>query len=356
MTEEKGIRLSRLIISNYKKIDSLEINFPSPLMQGDADILLLGSKNGGGKTSVLECCSLLILAGIFGRRFNRQFERDESISDIVNLLIQASQETARIEGIFNYEDKKSTITLEISRRKGILHHIDEEDKLPFNIKGKKDSDMPRHTLSSIFSFSSEPLIIPPLLYFNSHRKVRELNPEIGMVADDYPRKISMELRIRRRNIDPISSFKLDVVNSLMGKALLFEGIDKGQSESVLSQLNSLTQRYCGGQIEKLLPLPDNTVDIRIKPINGRESFSFDGLSSGQKEIIATLFLIWKNTIDQPSIVLIDEPELHLNAEWHGDFIRQLYKLAPHNQYILATHSEEIFRSVDERHRAILMPS
>jgi predicted ATP-dependent endonuclease of OLD family len=79
------------------------------------------------------------------------------------------------------------------------------------------------------------------------------------------------------------------------------------------------------------------------------------LSSGQKEMIATLFLIWKNTKKQPSIVLIDEPELHLNAEWHGDFVRQLYKLAPQNQYILATHSEEIFRSVDERHRSVLIP-
>ena len=97
------------------------------------------------------------------------------------------------------------------------------------------------------------------------------------------------------------------------------------------------------------------MDIRVKPINGRDSFSFDGLSSGQKEMIATLFLIWKNTKDQPSIVLIDEPELHLNAEWHGDFVRQLYQLAPYNQYVLATHSEEMFRSVDERHRAVLVP-
>jgi predicted ATP-dependent endonuclease of OLD family len=53
--------------------------------------------------------------------------------------------------------------------------------------------------------------------------------------------------------------------------------------------------------------------------------------------------------------LIDEPELHLNAEWHGDFVRQLHKLAPQNQYILATHSEEMFRSVDECYRAILVP-
>ncbi len=124
---------------------------------------------------------------------------------------------------------------------------------------------------------------------------------------------------------------------------------------VLSQLNGLIERYCGGCIENLRPMPDNKVDIRIQPKNGGDSFSFDGLSSGQKEMIATLFLIWRNSQEYPSIVLIDEPELHLNAEWHVDFVDQLRKLAPVNQYILATHSEEIFRSVEESSRAILAP-
>ncbi len=54
-------------IENYKKLDHLEIDFPRPLMEGDLDIIVLGSKNGGGKTSVLECCSLLMLVGATGK-------------------------------------------------------------------------------------------------------------------------------------------------------------------------------------------------------------------------------------------------------------------------------------------------
>jgi predicted ATP-binding protein involved in virulence len=77
------------------------------------------------------------------------------------------------------------------------------------------------------------------------------------------------------------------------------------------------------------------------------------LSSGQKEIIATLFLIWYQTRNKPGIVLIDEPELHLNPEWHRDFIRQLGRIAPNNQYIIATHSEDIFASVDKDRRFLL---
>jgi predicted ATPase len=356
MTEEKlGIRLSRIKISNYKKIDSLEFDLLPPLIEGDADILLLGSKNGGGKTSILECCSLLMLAGLFKDNFRRRFERDETLLDIANLLVKAGQETVNLQGDFEYENKKCKVSLTINRQEGFSAPKLEGDDSLFRVN-KKKFNVFDYPLNSIFAFSGEPLIVPPLLHFNSYRKVQESNPELGMMADDYHRIYDVRRRAGMRNVvNPVSSFKLEILRSLMGQASLFEDIDKEQSQIVLSQLNSLIQRYCGGQIEHLRPLPDNKVDIRIKPLNGIESFSFDGLSSGQKEMIATLFLIWKNTKEHPSIVLIDEPELHLNAEWHGDFVRQLYKLVPHNQYILATHSEGMFRSVDERHRAILIP-
>jgi predicted ATPase len=359
MIEKKQIRLSHLKISNYKKIDSLEIDFLPPLMQGEPDILVLGSKNGGGKTSVLECCSLSILLGIFQAQFVRQFNTTDGL-EIANLLVRAGQEIANIEAKFEGNNKQYLISLAIDRRIGFSESYvagdDDSDDTLFGFNRKDYPDILEYPLNSIFAFSSEPLIIPPLLHFNSYRKVQESNPELAMMADDYMRGYSKGIKLRKRAIvSAFSSFKMEILHSLIGQTSIFEDTNKEKSQNVLSQLNSLIQRYCGGQIEHLRPLPDNTMDIRIKPTNGRESFSFDGLSSGQKEIISTLFLIWKNTQEQPSIVLIDEPELHLNAEWHGDFVRQLHQLAPHNQYILATHSEEMFRSVDERHRAVLVP-
>ena len=68
------------------------------------------------------------------------------------------------------------------------------------------------------------------------------------------------------------------------------------------------------------------------------SIHFDGLSSGQKEIVSTLFYIYINTVNSPKVVLIDEPELHLNPEWHRPFMNWITKNLPLNQYIFATHS------------------
>jgi predicted ATPase len=352
MSEKKSaIRLSRLTIKNYKKIDYLEIDFPRPLMKDDADILVFGSKNGGGKTSILECCSLLMLAGIVGEKFNR-FRESGTLLDIANSLVKAGQHQAMLTGRFEQDDKQCFVSLtihlnssiQISRKDDIS--LFKKDNSPFSID---------NTLNSIFAFSSEPLIMPPLLHFNSYRKVQESKPELGMMADEYAIKgfLRSSSGLMRRIETPISFFKLEVLKAVLGKKSVFEGGNETESASVLSQINTLIQRYCGGQIEQLRPLPDNKVDIRIKPNDGGESFSFDGLSSGQKEMIATLFLIWKNTQNQPSVVLVDEPELHLNAEWQSGFVRQLHKLAPNNQYILATHSETIFRSVDRNHRGLL---
>lgn len=152
---------------------------------------------------------------------------------------------------------------------------------------------------------------------------------------------------------PMSAFKLQILRSLMEQANLFEFDEEKGSGEAIDALNQLLKNYAGGTISKLRPSPDNTIDFRVNPVGRGESFTFDGLSSGQKEIISTLFLIWYHTRNRPSVVFIDEPELHLNAQWHRGFVKSLTSLAPQNQYIVATHSEDVMDSVSEDRRALL---
>lgn len=56
------IKIRRISMRNYKGIDKLEMEFPTPRMPDEPDILVMGSRNGLGKTSIIECCSLLLLA------------------------------------------------------------------------------------------------------------------------------------------------------------------------------------------------------------------------------------------------------------------------------------------------------
>lgn len=143
----------------------------------------------------------------------------------------------------------------------------------------------------------------------------------------------------------------------MRKSGLFEDVEEGEDDGdeALETLNRLMMEFVGGRIDKIRPMPDGALELRVMIKGQRQSISFDGLSSGQKEIIATLFLIWYSSRKAPCVVLIDEPELHLNAEWQRAFVSQLFQLAPKNQYILATHAEEVFRAVPERRRILLEP-
>ncbi len=348
MPPEQGIKLRKINITNYKCIDSLELEFPAPLMAHDPDVVVLGSRNGLGKTSVLECCALLLLAVTYGEENTGRILNTDDFLGWTEVMIRSGKTDASIRGEFTVGGtaKRATLVLDASREVSLTTEI-RHDRGARNdsIPGSHEMDRLR---TRFFGVSPNPLVLGPFTYFHSYRKVSEKNTDLGTFAEHGGVYIE---RIFRSYFFEDSEFKRHVISSMMAKAGLFEHMDDRNAEKGVDTLNQLVERYAGGSIAKLRPKADNTVDFRVTTDSG--SFPFDGLSSGQKEIISTLYLIWRNTLDQPGIVLIDEPELHLNAEWQADFLDQLHKLAPANQYIIATHSELVFGSVQASHRVIL---
>ncbi len=344
------IKLRRLEIQNYKGIDDLVMEFPIPKLPGDPDILVMGSKNGLGKTSIMECCSLLLLA--LSIRENRFKLADKySMMDVPDLLIQAGAQAAKISGDIVIGEEAITLQIRIDRN-GVVKITGENIHDIMMDKGLYDSGADTEDLiKAICGLSTNPVIEKTFLLFHSYRKVQEGNPELGMMVGESQR-IRRMTPFRRYDM-PMSAFKLQILRSLMNKAELFELAEDKEPDETIDKLNELVKIYAGGVIKKLRPSADNTVDIRISVGNGKDSMTFDGLSSGQKEIISTLFLIWYHTKGKPSVVFIDEPELHLNAQWHRSFVKRLMELSPENQYIIATHSEDVMDSVDEDRRILL---
>ena len=356
-----GLKLRHLEIENYKGLDSLQVDFPRPRMTGDPDVMILGSQNGGGKTSSLECVGLLYLAILAGDDLFRRIPETGRFIDLADLLIKSGRSAAEISGGFELDGEEFEVRLKVLRSgkttvsgaEALSERIHDIKALRRSLKG----DPLEGAMLSLLALNSEPLISPPLIHFNSYRKVQEGNPNLAAMVEE-PLGRSRMMYGRGRYGPPlsaISAFKMDMLRSLLGGAELFEGFNKHDSEATVEFLNNLLRRYAGGSIEKLRPLPDNSLDFRITTGEG-SSFAFDGLSSGQKEIVSMLFLIWRHSKHASCIVLIDEPELHLNAEWHADFVERLQEYGPTNQYILATHSEQIFGSVDEDRRALLVPA
>ena len=343
------IRIERISIQNYKGIDELELAFPPPRMRDDPDILVMGSKNGLGKTAIMECCSLLLLSATFEEDIF--LIKNNNSLNVPDLLIRSGSECAEISGDVVFGEISGTVKIQIDRLGTVNMFNDSLQKNmlknEFFISEQSFNDF----INTICGFTPNPFFVNTFLLFHSYRKVQEGNPELGMMVG------RDRLRGAREGpfYDfPMSEFKLRTLRSMMGQAKLFELAEDQEPDDTVDKLNELMKSYAGGTISKLRPSLNNTVDFLIQPVIGGASFTFDGLSSGQKEIISTLFLIWEHTKDSPAVVFIDEPELHLNAQWHRGFVRRLVKLAPWNQYILATHSEDIMDSVDKDRRILLV--
>lgn len=347
------IKIRRIAIRNYKGIDEIELDFPPPRMPDTPDIYVIGSSNGLGKTSIIECAALLLLA--LTRQEDHFTLRDRHLSvNVPDLIIKAGAKSAEINGLIVLGEKSITVQVQINRH-GIVKVSGEpalelmQEVQPFDFQSQLGE-----LIRMICGFTPNPIMENTFLLFHSYRKVQEGSPELGMMVERSPSQQRDLFSLNRRRASPISAFKLEVLRSLMGEANLFEIVDNQDPDETIDKLNSLAQSYAGGKISKLRPSSDNTIDFRVNPVSNGGSFSFDGLSSGQKEIISTLFLIWHHTKNNPSVVFIDEPELHLNAQWHRNLVNKLVDMAPQNQYIMATHSADIMDSVSEDQRILLL--
>ncbi|MBF0622751.1 MAG: AAA family ATPase [Magnetococcales bacterium] len=358
-TKRKLLRLERIQLTNFKCLDSLDISFPRPELPNEPDIVVMGSRNGVGKTSVMEACAISILVLLIHDDIDRpNYIKLPNIQNYFSNLIKSDQSTLSIVCSFRCGHEVLTSDIEINR-KSAIRVKGNDGKIGEMVLQKQEEKIDLYLLveNIIKGGLVDPVQLGGCYYFHGYRKTPEDNPAMGMMINqEEKQKGPMNIAGYKRSA--ISAFKLSVFRAMMGRAGLFEVSQQGEinSQEALDKLNSIIKMYAGGTVEKLRPTSDDTLELCVTPSQGGEAFAFDGLSSGQKEIISTLFLIWYHTVNNPKIIFIDEPELHLNAEWHREFVEQLYELAPDNQYILATHSEDIFGAVEPEQRLLLKQS
>jgi hypothetical protein len=92
------------------------------------------------------------------------------------------------------------------------------------------------------------------------------------------------------------------------------------------------------------------LSIVVEEIETKRKFEMDNLSSGEKGLILT-FLLISQTIHRGGIVLLDEPELHLNPAVCKDvlpFLFQRYASPKDLQFIVCSHSPEILATAFDR--------
>jgi predicted ATPase len=97
------------------------------------------------------------------------------------------------------------------------------------------------------------------------------------------------------------------------------------------------------------------LSIRVEDTETGRIFDLDGMSSGEKGLLLTCILIGRSIVDG-GIILLDEPELHLNpAVCRGllDFFVENYIVPKNLQAIICSHSPEILAGAFEKNECSL---
>lgn len=99
----------------------------------------------------------------------------------------------------------------------------------------------------------------------------------------------------------------------------------------------------GRHLERLEINEIGLLNVLIKDLESRRIFDLDGMSSGEKGLILT-FLLISRTVVNGGIVLLDEPELHLNPAVCKDLLEYMvdeFAKKKDIQVIICSHSPEI---------------
>lgn len=349
------IRVQRVIVRDFKGIDELDLTLPGDPGAGRPDVVVVGSRNGVGKTSLLEAIALGVWFGTDRQVYGPSMQHELEELDAADLLIRSGANRAEI--TLGTSSRAGSVDLTTSIQATAGRSV--ADRVRIEHRGAI-SDRPivapggtvTSSLACLLGHVADPFLSGSALLFHSYRKVVEARPDLQDLVRGQPPMPGLAAALGQGGA--LSLFKAILLRALMGARGLIR-TDRDEVEdatAVLDVLNRLVETYARGRVEHVRPVR-NGFDLRVTPLDGRPEHSLDALSSGQKEIIATLFLIWYHTRRQGAVVLVDEPELHLNAEWQQGLPWVLHDIAPHNQYIFATHSTHIFEAVEADRRLLL---
>jgi predicted ATPase len=142
------------------------------------------------------------------------------------------------------------------------------------------------------------------------------------------------------------------------KNTIFGAVVTSQTER--EELTAEFQRIFGGILKgrKLVDVGINQhglLSITVQDIETGRIFNIDGMSSGEKGLLLTFLLIGRSVADG-GIILVDEPELHLNPAVCKDllgFLVDNYVVRKNLQAIICSHSPEILAGAFDKDECCL---
>ncbi len=354
MNSLSPFRLTRVVVRDFRGIDSLELEIP----EDDDDrggALVIAGENGCGKTSVLE--AILLLFGRIDlmpadtaptRELVRQGAKDFSIEGNT-----AAGEVLKVNGR-KVEDLKVRMVESRARRTRLpeqglaLSTADQVDDLSDAMRSLNWlAPSPRRFGVESFSARREPESLgEPVGDARGRRSTREER----RLAELARRLANVFARSRRnQTFERIERFMRSFLGAQWSLDVVFRDASEGSDPLVVVRDGELPSGPDGE------PLTFRAIrDLALSGTPLPRVIPIDRLSSGQMALLSLAypFVFGDRPVD---LALLDEPEQHMHPMWQRALLPALRELSPATRFIVATHSPHVLDSVAPYERFALEP-
>lgn len=355
------MKIEKLHLQNFRCYELCEISF-------EEDLTVLIAANGIGKTSILDAIAAgfgLFYRGFPGVKTNdispldlriKDGEKQEDICTI-SLLTKREDEYffwGRMKRKNSAISKSKTLRFQNRASNALKAQLSNNSAGTTSIRDEHSRIMKAYNEDEKFE-------LPVVVYYGTERAIRA----------DVKRRRGFKKAFTRFDalagaLDATSNFRnaMEWFNA-MEDLERREKIERSDPNYKDQNLEAVRQAICD-----LLPPKHSNPRIEIRPVrfvidqqleNGtKKTLRLSQLSDGYRIIFAVVMdlarrLVEANPIekgrhpfDVPSIVMIDEIDLHLHPSWQQQILASLLKAFPHTQFIVTTHSPQVLTTTPAR--------
>jgi len=357
------MKLQKITINNYKSIDKLELVFDK--YETNRGLFGFLGINEAGKSNLLKAISLKNNLSDFNYKDSRRKEVEEDVEIIYEFHLNSNL-------IFDLLTKNKTIDVpeeflkEIKIINVIISSVIENGKSPVNkvyfkleneiIKGWETDQVNlvkrsnKKTLDGELNLESELNLndflrdrlskeiiseSPNIIFWKSEDKYL-MNTEINLAQfkeDSQNKSVPLKNCFKIAGFDNIKNI-IDQSNSDPGfKGDLYEKISNDVT-------NFVNEKWPEHKVELKFEESGGILNFFVKNIDGKRQ-GVNSRSDGFRQFISFLLTSSAEVSNgelKNSILLIDEPEIHLHPSSQEDLLKELMKISEDNLVMFATHS------------------